>query len=296
MELRYLRYFVAVAEEENISRAAKRLHVSQPPLSRQIRDLESELGVSLFEHGSKAIHLTEAGQIFLNEARAALLRVDDAVSFTKAFAQRKRNRVRVGYGAVPTSEVLPRALRAFRRTNPQAKSDLRAMTTEEMIRALSSGDIDVSLMADGLPEDLGGLTVEELCTYPLRVATSKNHRFARVRVVPIAEVAKEPIIALTRDGFRWYRAMVERLLSPFNPSFKIMEEYDNTQSLIAAVEAGHGVAIGWSVVAHTAGERLAFRPLRPEPRPLPIVLAYRQEGTSPLVEAFVAAAKSVRIK
>jgi len=296
MELRHFRYFVAVAEEQNVSRAARRLHISQPPLSRQIRALESELGVSLFEHGAKAIRLTEAGSIFLSEARAVLLRVDDAVSFTRAIAQRKRNRIRIGYGAVPTSEVLPRALRAFQRTNPQAKINLHAMTTEEMIRALRSGDIDVSLMADGLPEDLGGLKVKELCAYPLRVATSKRHRFARLRVVPIAAVAKEPIIALTRHGFRWYRAMLERLLLPFNPGFEIAEEYDNTQSLIAAVEAGRGVAIGWSIVARTAGERLAFRSLRPEPQPLPIVLACRQESTSSLVEGFVAAAKSVHIK
>lgn len=296
MELRHLRYFVVVAEEQNVTRAAKRLHVSQPPLSRQIRDLESELDVALFERSAKTIRLTEAGRIFLSEARAALLRVENAVSFTRAVAHRRRNRVRVGYGAVATSEILPRALRAFQRTNPQAKVDLHTMTTEEMIRALRSGDIDVSLMADGLQEDFGELTVEEICTYPLRVATSKKHRFARVRVVPIADVAKEPIIALTWKGFRWYRTMVEKLLSSFNPSFKIVEEYDNTQSVIAAVEAGRGVAIGWSIVARTAGQRLSFRALRPEPHPLPIVLAYHHEAASPLIEAFVRAVKSVRIK
>jgi DNA-binding transcriptional LysR family regulator len=93
MELRHLRYFVAVAEEQNVSRAAKRLHVSQPPLSRQIRDLEQELGIRLFERSAKAIRLTTAGRIFLLEARAVLQRADDAVAFTKAVAHRKRSRM-----------------------------------------------------------------------------------------------------------------------------------------------------------------------------------------------------------
>jgi len=294
MELRHLRYFVAVAEEQNVSRAARRLHVSQPPLSRQIRDLENELGLTLFEHGAKSIRLTETGRIFLSEARATLLRIDDAVSFTKAVAHRKRNRVRVGYGAVPTAEVLPRALRVFQRTNPHAKVELCAMVTGEMVRALHLGEIDVSLMVYGLPEDFQGLTVEELCTYPLRVATSKKHRFARLREVPIAEVAKEPIIALSREKFRWYYALVDKLLSPFNPSFHIAEEFDSSQSVIAAVEAGHGVAIAYSVVARTAGERLVFRPLKPAPPHLPIVLAYRSDAVSPLIAAFIAAARSAR--
>ena len=101
MELRHLRYFVAVAEEQNVSRAAKRLHVSQPPLSRQIRDLETEMGVALFERSVKAIRLTEAGKIFLFEARAALQRAEDAVALAKSVANRKRNQVHVGYSVPP---------------------------------------------------------------------------------------------------------------------------------------------------------------------------------------------------
>src|ERR1700739_1596632 len=93
MELRHLRYFVAVADEQNVSRAAKRLHVSQPPLSRQIRDLENDLGIAIFEHSAKAIRLTPAGRIFLSEASAVLQRADDAVAFTKAVAHRKRTRI-----------------------------------------------------------------------------------------------------------------------------------------------------------------------------------------------------------
>src|SRR6266481_8230343 len=113
MELRHLRYFVAVAEEQNVTRAAARLHVSQPPLSRQIRDLEDELGIALFEHGAKAVRLTEAGRVFLNEARAVLQRVDEAVQTIKAVASGQRGEIHVGYAPSLTVEVLPRTLRFF---------------------------------------------------------------------------------------------------------------------------------------------------------------------------------------
>lgn len=109
MELRHLRYFVAVAEEQNVTQAAKRLHISQPPLSRQIRDLEMEMGLVLFERGANAIRLTEAGRIFLLEARAVLQRAEDAVSFTKSMANRKQSGVRVGSSACSTFEIIPRA-------------------------------------------------------------------------------------------------------------------------------------------------------------------------------------------
>lgn len=295
MELRHLRYFVAVAEKENISQAAKTLHVSQPALSRQMRDLEEELGISLFKRGGKFVRLTEAGQVFLREAHAALVRVDDAVAITKAAAHRKRNQICVGYGPVPTAEILPRALRAFQRSNPQVKVRLRAMTTEGMIRALRSGNIDVSLMANGLSEDLEGLTVMELCTYPLRVAVPRTHRFARMRSVQIGDVAREPIISLSREGFKWYHVLVQRLLSPFNRAFEIAEEHDNSQGVIAAVEAGRGVAIAWSVVARSAGDRIVLRPLKPEPQPLPVVIAFRESTATPTTAAFVAVVRGLTL-
>src|SRR5438046_10404983 len=97
MELRHLRYFVAVAEEQNVTRAAARLHVSQPPLSRQIRDLEDELSVALFDHGAKAVRLTEAGRVFLTEARAGLRRADEAVPTVKAVASGQHGELRVGH-------------------------------------------------------------------------------------------------------------------------------------------------------------------------------------------------------
>src|SRR5437016_14680553 len=113
MELRHLRYFVAVAEAENVSRAALKLHVSQPGLSRQIRDLEEELGFLLFERSAKSVRLTEAGRVFLTEARAVLQRVEDAVKAARAVAAGGRGELNVGYAPSLTARILPATLRAF---------------------------------------------------------------------------------------------------------------------------------------------------------------------------------------
>ena len=297
MELRHLRYFVAVAEEQNVSRAAKRLHVSQPPLSRQIRDLETEMGFTLFERSAKAIRLTEAGKIFLLEARAALQRVEDAVALTKSVANQKRSRVHVGYSVPPAVEILPRALRAFERANPQVSVDLRMMSPQKMLRELRSGDVDVAFTGYVEPTDFEGLCLEELGTYPLRVATHKKHRFARLREVPMSEVASQPILAFSRDEYPDYHVLLAKLFSPYTPpALKIVAEYDSLESIIAGVEAGRGVTILYQGMSRISGKRLVLRPLKPAPPPPPIVIAYRKEGVSATVAAFVEAAKAARLE
>src|SRR5471030_2852962 len=139
MELRHLRYFVIVAEEQNVTRAAARLHVSQPPLSRQIRDLEAELGVELFRRTAKSLALTEAGKIFLNEVRAILLRVDQAVDTVRMVANPKRGTLHVGYAPSLTVRLLPKTLMLFEREHPGVRVSLHDLSTEECIHQLSNG-------------------------------------------------------------------------------------------------------------------------------------------------------------
>ena len=293
MELRHLRYFVAVAAEENISRAAKRLHISQPPLSRQIRDLEDELRIALFERSAKSVQLTPLGKLFLVEARAALQRVDDAVAFIRAAAERKNNHLRVAHTNAIAIELLPRVLRAFQRKHKGTTIELSAMTTQLIVHGLQSGSLDIALTVGGEPEKSQGLCCEKVGSYGIQVATHRRHRFARLKEVPLREVAREPVIALCRNNFPWYSSFVTSLLKTYNHSFSIVEEHDNAQSVIAAVEAGRGVALFYETIAKTVGLRVTLRRLIPSPRS-PIVLLYRDEGMTPLMEEFLKAARSVR--
>src|SRR3974377_182201 len=133
MELRHLRYFVAAAEAENVSKAALRLHVSQPALSRQIRDLEEELGFPLFERSAKAVRLTEAGKTFLSEARAVLQRAEEAVNTARAIATGGRAELHVGYAPSPMVRIMPQALRSFQAQMPKVRVRLHDLSTQEML-------------------------------------------------------------------------------------------------------------------------------------------------------------------
>src|SRR5213079_166720 len=128
MELRHLRYFIGVAEEENVSRAALKLHVSQPALSRQVRDLEEELGFPLLERSAKSVRLTDAGRVFLPEARAVLQRADDAVKAARAIAT-GASELHVGYAGSPTVRILPGTLRAFQAEHPDVRVRLHDLST-----------------------------------------------------------------------------------------------------------------------------------------------------------------------
>src|SRR2546425_3284166 len=136
MELRHLRYFVAVAEAENVTRAALKLHVSQPGLSRQIRDLEAELGFLLLQRDGKSVRLTEAGRTFLSEARAVLERAEEAINKARAVATGGRGELHLGYAPSLTARILPPALRSFQAEFPNILVKLHDLSTEEMLTQL----------------------------------------------------------------------------------------------------------------------------------------------------------------
>src|SRR5260370_13470911 len=146
MELRHLRYFVAVAEAENVSRAALKLHVSQPALSAQIRDLEDELGFLLLKRTAKSVSLTEAGRTFLNEARAVLQHADEAVTKARAVASAEPTKLHVGYSPTPTAEILPKTLRAFQRAMPNVHVRLHDWSNKDILDGIRDGRLRLGLI------------------------------------------------------------------------------------------------------------------------------------------------------
>lgn len=293
MELRHLRYFVAVAAEQNITRAAARLHVSQPPLSRQIRDLEDELGVALFERSARSVRLTEAGRVFLGEARAVLARAHEATLTVKAIASGKRGEIHVGYAPSLTVELLPHALRAFQEKSPGVRVTLHDLSTGEMFEGLRNGRLHVALMIQTSPQSLAGLLFDEVCRYSVCVAAHPTHPLAQARTASLRAVAGERLLGYTHDDYPEYRQWLTDLFLPVGLTPSLAEEHDGATSLIAAVEAGRGVALVPQSFACFAGVRLKLRPLKPAPPPFVVGVARRANPLPPAAREFVEVVKQL---
>jgi DNA-binding transcriptional LysR family regulator len=294
MELRHLKYFVAVAEAQNITRAAARLHVSQPPLSRQIRDLEQEVGATLFERSPHAIRLTAAGRVFLEEARAVLRRADEAIQAVKASAAKHRSEINVAYAPSLTVEILPAILRQFQEQSTRVRVNLHDLSTEAMIEGLQQGTLDIALMVEPGRKRLLGLQFEELYCYPLCVALHPAHPLARARTIKLQDLAFERLIAYGKADYPEYHERLTKLFKPVGRLPQIAEEHDSSTALIASVEAGRGVALVPASLGCLSGPRLKLRPILPAPDPLKIGLARKKGSVLEPVEQFIAAARRCR--
>ena len=292
MELRHLRYFIAVAEAENVSRAALKLHVSQPALSRQVRDLEEELGFPLLERSAKSVRLTEAGRAFLPEAHAVLRRAEDAVKAARAVAT-GGGELHVGYAGSPTVRILPATLRAFQSELPGVRVRLHDLSTEEMLSGLRDGTLQIALIVCSTPALLRGLRFEELVRIAMCVAVAPRHPLARRRSLTLAEVARQPLIALTRADYPDYHELLAALFAPHKVKPRIAEEHDSIASLIAAVEAGGGVALVSESLACVVGPRLKILPLSPAAPPLIVGAAWPEHKLPPATDRFLKCAREV---
>jgi DNA-binding transcriptional LysR family regulator len=294
MELRHLRYFVAVAEEQNITRAAARLHVSQPPLSRQIRNLEDELGIALFNRDANTVRLTEAGRAFLTEARIILQRAEHAMQMAKDIAKGKRGEIHVGYAPSLTVELLPRALKYFQKSNPEVRVQLHDLSTQGMLGGLTKGELHVAILVQVPPKVLTGLVFEELLRLPVCVAMHPKHPLARAHKVGLEQVAKQRLVTFTLADYPEHHAWIAGLFAPLNRSPQIVAEHDSITSLIAAVESGRGIAVIAQPIKGLGSPRLKVRPLQPAPPSLGVGIAYCKKFRSAATDSFIAAARQAK--
>ncbi|MBI2947810.1 MAG: LysR family transcriptional regulator [Verrucomicrobia bacterium] len=296
MELRHLRYFIGVAEEENVSRAALKLHVSQPALSRQIRDLEAELGFLLLERSAKSVRLTEAGRVFLTEARAVLQRAEEAVKAARSTATGAGGELHVGYAPSLTARILPPTLRAFQAELPGVRVKLHDLSTEEILAGLREGKLQIAFVVRLTPAWLRGLRFEELARDPICLAFTPKHPLAGRRTVALAEIAREPLITYSHKEYPDAHEWLAALFAAIKRKPRIAEEHDSVSSLIAAVEAGNGVAIAPQSLSCTAGPRLKLVPLSPAPAPLVIGAAWSKSGLTAAGEQFLKCAQAAALK
>ena len=292
MELRHLRYFATVGELLNFTKAAQKLRVAQPALSRQIRDLEEELGVQLLERGARAAKLTEAGAVFLVEARAVLERADEAVKAARAVARGERGEIHVGYAPSLTIELLPCALHSFHNVAPGVHVKLHDLSSEEMLRGLGEGKFSLCLVARPEKSSMRGLKFEMLQEYPICVGVPANHRLARAKSVKLEQILDAPLVAYSRTEYPEYHVMLKELFAKLGATPRVIEEHDSAPSLIAAAGIGRGLIIGPACLGMLAGARLKFRLLSPAPSPVQLGALFDPTRLSGGAAKFLAAVRS----
>jgi DNA-binding transcriptional LysR family regulator len=292
VELRHLRYFVAVAEMENVSRAAmQRLHVSQPSLSRQIRDLEDEMGVQLLERTAKSVRLTEAGRAFLDEARAILKQTDDAVGKVRAIAG-KAEELHIGDWPLATGRLLPALLRAYQKAMPNVKVKVHDWPVEKNIAGVRDGRLQLAIILPPLKAHaLEELRFEPLFTGRICLAVSCEHPFAARRSVSLADAARQPFIGLTLEEYPRYKEYLDAIFMPTDHKPRVVEEHDGWSGVFSAVSAGTGVALSSDAFNYSFNDRIKLVRLTPEPKRATVGIITRKAKPGPATEKFCQCAK-----
>jgi LysR family hca operon transcriptional activator len=288
MELRHLRYFVAVAEEGSLTNAAeRRLHTAQPSLSRQIRDLEAEVGVKLLERGARGIELTAAGRTFLDHARLALLQVEAAGEAARRVAQPQKATFMIGFLTGHEMVWLPDALRILREEEPAIEITLASRSSPELAGALMRGTIDVALLRR--ETQAPGVIFKFMIKEPLVVMVPAGHRLASRKEISPQEIAAETYISPTRFA-PVLKSAIEGYMVKVGMTLKPEYESDNLTSTMSLVASTGGVTLVPIYARHVLSPTVVLRPLKGEPPTIDLFMGHNRSNTSPLLKRFLARA------
>jgi LysR family transcriptional activator of glutamate synthase operon len=289
IELRHLRYFVAVARREHFTQAAADLHVAQPALSAQIRQLESYLGVSLFERSNRRVRLTAAGTALLARAEAILTELERTESELREYAGVMRGTLTVGALPLLGELLFPRLIAEFNEAHPGVQIALHEEQNEHLIEMLRTGAIDLAVVDAAMVELPlpAGIVTEELFRSPAVVVVSKQHPLAARQSVELAELRNERFIAFTGGSSRRHQRFGALCLQAgftLNPSFQVTQM--GLMRSLAAHQLGISIAPRW--LADTAGPAIATPELRDDGTGFIVALAWNEARQSPVTDAFLA--------
>lgn len=290
MELRHLRYFIAVAEELHFGRAAQRLQIAQPPLSQQIRQLEAELQTQLLWRNKRHVELTDAGRAFLEEARKTLGQAERAARTARLAHDEQTGSLLMGFVDSALYDLLPRLVRAYRQLRPDIHVHLREMSSGQQVRALVRRELQVGLLR---PARVGReIVFEELCRERLLVALPHGHRLSAEPEIAPAQLRGEPFVfferALAPALHDFLLGLFRR--ARFTPT--IAHEAGDGHTIVALVGAGVGVSLVAESMRHWGGSQVVYRPLRHRSAWLPMCMAWHRDARSEVVESFVACARA----
>jgi DNA-binding transcriptional LysR family regulator len=290
VELRHLRYFIAVAEERHITRAAERLGMQQPPLSMQIRQLEQELGVQLFRRQPRGVELTDAGAAFLDRARAILEQVDHAFATTRRTARGEQGRVVVGFtSSAPFHPFVPRVIRAYREMSPLVSLVLEESGSSELVQALHNEEIDAAFIRSPVA-DVVGLTVRPLLQEEMLVALPKGHPLGKNRTasLPLAALANETFILYKRPGAPGLYDTIITACRGAGFSPRVGQEAPRIVSTLNLVAAGLGVSLVPESLRRLQMDGVVYRRVADTSQLIaPLILACRRGENAAAVQRFI---------
>lgn len=292
MELRHLTAFVAVAEELHFGRAAKRLHMAQPPLSQQIRQLEKELDVQLFERSTRSVRLTSAGESFLGPVRRVLDDLDIAVRVAKSAGRGEFGRVSVGFAGASSHAAVPRLVRAVRAAHPGIELVMHGQTySNRALDLVVEGALDLGFVRLPVTQPLVDTRViyeEELvCALP------SDHRLAGEERIDVADLAGEPFVSFPAGAGSSLRDAMVEACERAGHYPRVVQEAPDSYTILAMVATGVGVTLTLSSCMHIQQSDLVYRRLVGEPVVLRTALAWRRDNPSAALRSVLAVSEKV---
>ncbi len=293
MELRHLRYFVAVAEELHFGRAAARLYIVQPSLSQQIQQLEEELGLPLLTRTKRSVELTDAGRVFLVEARKVLAQVQEAKRATQRAYRGEIGRLVVGYISSSTYDLLPMMLSAYRERFPEIDVALRELTTQEQVRALEEETIQVGLLR--LPINDPTIDVKVVRREPIVCVLPEGHPLALHERIAMALLAHEPFVLQARQRGGGYYAQLTNLCLTAGFSPNVIQEVTEMHTIVSLVAAGMGVSLVPLSMKNIRSQGVVYRELEGAAVLTEMAVAWLRNSHSTIVQNFLQVAKETTI-
>jgi len=286
MELRHLRYFVAVAEALSFTKAAEKLHTAQPSLTRQIKDLEEELGVQLLTRTKQQVMLTDEGRSFLADAKRLLALAAETVESVRRFQSGEVRALNVGYVSNLFYDLLPRTLASFHQSFPTVSVNLFDMSCGDQFRALEDGKLDLGFVGLHEPVALRGLEFRTIASYKTVAALPKDNPLAGKTTVELKALTPMFFIGMSEASYPGYREWLTKTCkrAGFNP--KVLQDVALERTMIHAVAAGLGVALVPEQLKKLEHENVVFRPLNPTVGTEGCV-AWRSENPSAALKAYV---------
>jgi DNA-binding transcriptional LysR family regulator len=286
-----LRYFIAVAEVLHFGRAAQRLHISQPPLSRQIQSLEEELGVVLFHRTRRAVRLTEPGLKFLDEARRTLLQAERSIEVARRAGRGELGKLEIGFAPVSDMAILPKVLGAFRQRTPDVEIRLHYLNTPEQLQALREGTIDVGLLR--MPADAEGIVVETILREPIVVAMPKGHRLCKRAAIPLKALADEPYVMFPRNYAPRFYDFILSICRDAGVSIQVVIEAVSIHNNLSLIAGGMGVSLLPESVGELRRSGVVLRPLADAAPQVETGIAHRRPDRGKALAAFLAVVREL---